>query len=30
MREKVIYGLGTLAAVLLARNLYSISMQLPD
>ena len=30
MREKVIYGLGTLAAVLLARNLYSIFMQLPD
>ncbi|SRR5581483_3144015 len=30
MREKVIYGLGALAAVLLARNLYSIFLQLPD
>jgi heme exporter protein C len=30
MREKLIYGLGAIAAVLLARNLYSIFMQLPD
>jgi heme exporter protein C len=30
MREKVIYGLGAIAAVLLARDLYSIFMQLPD
>jgi len=30
MREKLIYGLGIIAAVLLARNLYSIFMQLPD
>jgi heme exporter protein C len=30
MREKLIYGLGTIAAILLARNLYSIFMQLPD
>jgi heme exporter protein C len=30
MREKLIYGIGVLAAVLLARNLYSIFMQLPD
>ena len=30
MREKIIYGLGVIAAVLLARNLYSIFMQLPD
>ncbi len=30
MREKLIYGLGVIAAVLLARNLYSIFMQLPD
>jgi heme exporter protein C len=30
MREKVIYGLGAIAALLLARDLYSIFMQLPD
>ncbi|MGD0359821.1 MAG: cytochrome c biogenesis protein CcsA [Bryobacteraceae bacterium] len=30
MREKLIYGLGVIAAVLLARDLYSIFMQLPD
>jgi heme exporter protein C len=30
MREKLIYGLGAIAAVLLARDLYSIFMQLPD
>jgi heme exporter protein C len=30
MREKIIYTLGAIAAVLLARNLYSIFMQLPD
>src|SRR6202050_383399 len=30
MREKIIYGLGGIAAVLLARDLYSIFMQLPD
>jgi heme exporter protein C len=30
MREKIIYGLGTIAAILLARDLYSIFMQLPD
>ena len=30
MRERLIYGLGAIAAVLLARNLYSIFMQLPD
>jgi len=30
MREKWIYGFGAVAAVLLARNLYSIFMQLPD
>ncbi len=30
MREKLIYGLGIIAAVLLARDLYSIFMQLPD
>jgi heme exporter protein C len=30
MREKVIYGLGAVAAVLLARDLYSIFMVLPD
>jgi heme exporter protein C len=30
MREKWIYGLGVVAAVLLARDLYSIFMQLPD
>src|SRR5580693_2574612 len=30
MREKLIYILGAIAAVLLARNLYSIFMQLPD
>jgi heme exporter protein C len=30
MREKLIYGLGAIAAILLARNLYSIFMQLPD
>ena len=30
MREKLIYGLGVIAAILLARNLYSIFMQLPD
>jgi heme exporter protein C len=30
MREKIIYGLGAIAALLLARNLYSIFMQLPD
>ena len=30
MREKLIYGLGTIAAILLARDLYSIFMQLPD
>ena len=30
MREKLIYGLGVIAAVLLVRNLYSIFMQLPD
>jgi heme exporter protein C len=29
VREKLIYGLGVIAAVLLARNLYSIFMQLP-
>ncbi|MGA2132645.1 MAG: cytochrome c biogenesis protein CcsA [Bryobacteraceae bacterium] len=30
MREKLIYGLGVIAAILLARDLYSIFMQLPD
>jgi heme exporter protein C len=30
MREKLIYILGTIAAILLARDLYSIFMQLPD
>src|SRR5215469_12847636 len=30
MREKVIYVLGVVAAVLLARDLWSIFMQLPD
>ncbi|HLY16293.1 MAG TPA: cytochrome c biogenesis protein CcsA [Bryobacteraceae bacterium] len=30
MREKLIYSLGVIAAVLLARDLYSIFMQLPD
>jgi heme exporter protein C len=30
MREKLIYGLGLIAAVLLARDLYSIFMVLPD
>ena len=30
MREKLIYILGAIAAILLARNLYSIFMQLPD
>ncbi len=30
MREKLIYGFGLVAAALLARNLYSIFMQLPD
>jgi heme exporter protein C len=30
MREKLIYGLGAIAALLLARNLYSIFMVLPD
>ena len=30
MREKLIYALGAIAAVLLARDLYSIFMQLPD
>ena len=30
MREKVIYALGVAAALLLARNLYSIFMVLPD
>ena len=30
MREKLIYGLGAIAAILLARDLYSIFMQLPD
>ena len=30
VRDKIIYGLGVIAAVLLARNLYSIFMQLPD
>ena len=30
MREKIIYALGVIAALLLARNLYSIFMQLPD
>jgi heme exporter protein C len=30
MREKIIYAFGFIAAVLLARNLYSIFMQLPD
>jgi heme exporter protein C len=30
MREKLIYAFGFIAAVLLARNLYSIFMQLPD
>ncbi len=30
MREKLIYVLGAIAAILLARDLYSIFMQLPD
>ena len=30
MREKLIYGLGIIAAILLARDLYSIFMVLPD
>jgi heme exporter protein C len=30
VREKLIYGLGVIAAILLARDLYSIFMQLPD
>jgi len=30
MRQKIIYGLGAAAAILLARNLYSIFLQLPD
>jgi heme exporter protein C len=30
MREKLIYGLGVIAAILLARDLYSIFMVLPD
>jgi heme exporter protein C len=30
MRDKLIYALGVIAAILLARNLYSIFMQLPD
>ena len=30
MREKLIYGLGAIAAILLARDLYSIFMVLPD
>ena len=30
MRKNIIYGLGAIAAVLLARDLYSIFMVLPD
>src|SRR5438445_7894158 len=30
MRDKILYALGAVAAVLLARNLYSIFMVLPD
>lgn len=30
MREKIVYALSALAALLLARNLYGIFMQLPD
>jgi hypothetical protein len=30
MRNKILYGLGIIAAALLARNIYKIFMVLPD
>lgn len=30
MREKILYGLGALAAILFVRNLWVILFQLPD
>ena len=30
MREKLMYGLGAIAALLLVRNLYQMFMGLPD